>query len=193
MWAKYTLEFRLILKLIIKNLLVCSLLTVIRRMRWLRNIAPFPRHLQFHGDQRRGEQLDCAWRPQRSRRDGESGIDGDYKVKRGEGLIEESFRMSVDPLISTENLFGERQRTVTSISPEQALIHLIKVETFIFNNYKCFSGDDGHRVEWLMNSIRSIYLFSMLSLPQAFRYSGLWVRFLFCSFKNFFSSWECFC
>lgn len=35
--------------------------------------------------------------------------------------------MSVDPLISSENLFGERQRKTTSISPEQALIHLIKV------------------------------------------------------------------
>ncbi|KAI6214802.1 Amino acid transporter, transmembrane family-containing protein [Aphelenchoides besseyi] len=35
--------------------------------------------------------------------------------------------MHADPMISTENIFGERPRTATSISPEQALIHLIKV------------------------------------------------------------------
>uniref|UniRef100_A0A915D8Y8 Amino acid transporter transmembrane domain-containing protein n=1 Tax=Ditylenchus dipsaci TaxID=166011 RepID=A0A915D8Y8_9BILA len=60
-------------------------------------------------------------------------------------------RMSVDPLISTENLFGERQRRVTSITPEQALIHLIKV---------------------MMGTVW------MLSLPLAFKYSGLWLGLL---------------
>uniref|UniRef100_A0AC35FRV2 Uncharacterized protein n=1 Tax=Panagrolaimus sp. PS1159 TaxID=55785 RepID=A0AC35FRV2_9BILA len=34
---------------------------------------------------------------------------------------------SVDPLITTENVFGERPHRATSITPEQALIHLIKV------------------------------------------------------------------
>jgi len=59
-----------------------------------------------------------------------------------------AFRVSVDPLISTENIFGERQRNATSISPEQALIHMVKV---------------------MMGT-------GMLSLPLAFKYSGLWVR-----------------
>lgn len=58
-----------------------------------------------------------------------------------------SSQMIVDPLISTENLFGERQRNVTSLTPEQALIHLIKV---------------------MMGT-------GMLSLPLAFKYSGLWL------------------
>ncbi|KAH7731302.1 Protein T27A1.5 a [Aphelenchoides avenae] len=55
--------------------------------------------------------------------------------------------MDVDPLVSTENIFGERQRTASSITPEQALIHMIKV---------------------MMGT-------GMLSLPLAFRYSGLWL------------------
>ncbi|KAI6187840.1 Amino acid transporter, transmembrane family-containing protein [Aphelenchoides besseyi] len=55
--------------------------------------------------------------------------------------------MHADPMISTENIFGERPRTATSISPEQALIHLIKV---------------------MMGT-------GLLSLPMAFKFSGLWV------------------
>lgn len=62
--------------------------------------------------------------------------------------VTHTFRISVDPLISTENIFGERQRSATSISPEQALIHMVKV---------------------MMGT-------GMLSLPLAFKYSGLWVR-----------------
>jgi proton-coupled amino acid transporter len=54
---------------------------------------------------------------------------------------------SVDPLITTENVFGERPHRATSITPEQALIHLIKV---------------------MMGT-------GMLSLPLAFKYSGLWL------------------
>uniref|UniRef100_A0A7E4W1L4 Aa_trans domain-containing protein n=1 Tax=Panagrellus redivivus TaxID=6233 RepID=A0A7E4W1L4_PANRE len=54
---------------------------------------------------------------------------------------------SVDPLITTENVFGERPHSSTSITPEQALIHLIKV---------------------MMGT-------GMLSLPLAFKYSGLWL------------------
>lgn len=59
--------------------------------------------------------------------------------------------MIVDPLISTSNIFGERPRRATSITPEQALIHLIKV---------------------MMGT-------GMLSLPFVFKYSGLWVSLAF--------------
>ncbi|KAI1729254.1 transmembrane amino acid transporter protein domain-containing protein [Ditylenchus destructor] len=69
------------------------------------------------------------------------------ETESGMSASTEITRMSVDPLISSENLFGERQRKTTSISPEQALIHLIKV---------------------MMGT-------GMLSLPLAFRYSGLWL------------------
>lgn len=55
--------------------------------------------------------------------------------------------MHAGPLIANENLFGERQRTSTSISPEQALVNLIKV---------------------MMGT-------GMLSLPLAFKYAGLWL------------------
>jgi hypothetical protein len=34
--------------------------------------------------------------------------------------------MHAGPLITNENFFGQRPRTATSISPEQALINLIK-------------------------------------------------------------------
>ena len=54
-------------------------------------------------------------------------------------------RMSIDPTISQANLFGERQRTANSISPEQALISMVKV---------------------MLGT-------GLLSLPQAFRHSGI--------------------
>ncbi|KAI6241627.1 putative proton-coupled amino acid transporter 2 [Aphelenchoides fujianensis] len=53
--------------------------------------------------------------------------------------------MHADPLIAHNNLFGERQHTASSITPEQAFIHLIKV---------------------MMGT-------GMLSLPMAFKFSGL--------------------
>ncbi|KAI1721320.1 transmembrane amino acid transporter protein [Ditylenchus destructor] len=76
-----------------------------------------------------------------------SGRSDRAETESGMSASTEITRMSVDPLISSENLFGERQRKTTSISPEQALIHLIKV---------------------MMGT-------GMLSLPLAFRYSGLWL------------------
>lgn len=56
--------------------------------------------------------------------------------------------MSVDPLISQTNLFGERQRTANSISPEQALINMIKVSPpprFGWANLHNFSDNVRHR------------------------------------------------
>lgn len=51
-----------------------------------------------------------------------------------------------DPLITEENLFGERPHTATSISPEQALINLIKVGSFLAHYYNSlYSGYDGDR------------------------------------------------
>jgi proton-coupled amino acid transporter len=47
-----------------------------------------------------------------------------------------------------EDLFGDRIKTAQSLSPEQALAHMVKV---------------------MMGT-------GMLSLPLAFKYSGLWVR-----------------
>lgn len=57
--------------------------------------------------------------------------------------------MSMQPILVAESAsFGKRQRSASSISPEQALIHMVKV---------------------MLGT-------GMLSLPQAFRYSGLYVR-----------------
>lgn len=59
-------------------------------------------------------------------------------------------RMSIDPTISQANLFGERQRTANSISPEQALISMVKV---------------------MLGT-------GLLSLPMAFKHSGVWLGLL---------------
>uniref|UniRef100_A0A0M3HI68 Aa_trans domain-containing protein n=1 Tax=Ascaris lumbricoides TaxID=6252 RepID=A0A0M3HI68_ASCLU len=58
---------------------------------------------------------------------------------------EANFSASSDTFADEEDLFGDRAATSESISPEQALIHMMK----------CMMGT------------------GMLSLPLAFKYSGL--------------------
>lgn len=72
--------------------------------------------------------------------------------------------MSVDPLISQTNLFGERQRTANSISPEQALINMIKV-----------SPPPPDLVGPIYTIFQTMLGTGLLSLPLAFKYSGIWV------------------
>lgn len=82
------------------------------------------------------------------------------KVKLG-GCGISMLSMDVDPLVSTENIFGERQRSASSITPEQALIHLIK-------------GKPNNGAPTLLPYLVMMGT-GMLSLPLAFKYSGLWV------------------
>uniref|UniRef100_A0A914NYR1 Amino acid transporter transmembrane domain-containing protein n=1 Tax=Meloidogyne incognita TaxID=6306 RepID=A0A914NYR1_MELIC len=55
--------------------------------------------------------------------------------------------MNIDPTISHEMLFSERPRTAFTMSPDQALFSLVKV---------------------MLGT-------GLLSLPLAFKHSGLWV------------------